>query len=392
MRLYSSIGDLVNSFRARRRTKRVFISLELEALEERCVLSADTTVAAVNPLDPALGAADVIMASLPKSDPSVVFLGDSITWGFAYGSGAPIWSAMMAPLGAVDYGIPGQTTQSLLYQLSQDQLSGIQPSMVVLTIGTNNLLEGDSPQATAAGILADVQAIHSFLPQTQILVLGTPPGASSAFDPYRIEVNRTDALVSLGLAGDPKATFLSIAPALEQPDGSITPAVLSDCIHPTEQGYLALMAALLARLPQAPFAQGPFGAHVDDIFRNLVPSDSARPLPLAHADQNQLLVLTSDSKSSANTTAPSQPLAGTLTPAVLPADLPSMTLGGSDRSSTPVEPSPSTNTAPPADTLPAAVGSVFIPPATLDYLEEAHALGVAVVRASTWMSSSPTTI
>src|SRR5579859_6893588 len=107
--MYSSIGDLVNSFHGRSRMKRDFVSLELAGLEERCVLSADTTVPAVNPLDPAIGAADVVVAALPKGNPSVVFLGDSITWGFAYGSGAPIWAAMLAPLGAVDYGIPGQT-------------------------------------------------------------------------------------------------------------------------------------------------------------------------------------------------------------------------------------------------------------------------------------------
>ena len=380
--------DSVDSFRGRGRTKRVFVSLELEALEERCVLSADTTVPAINPLDPAIGAADVMMASLPKGDPSVVFLGDSITWGFAYGSGAPIWSSVLAPRGAVDYGIPGQTTQSLLYQLSQGQLSGIQPSMVVLTIGTNNLLEGDSPQATAAGILANVRTIHSFLPRTQILVLGTPPGGYGPFDPYRIEVKQTEALVSQGLAGDSKATFVNIAPVLEQPDGSISPAVLSDSIHPTQQGYIDWMAALLPRLPQTSFAPVVPVGQLDDILRNLAPSDSIVPSPQAHSGRNQLIVLPSDSISSANTTAPSQSSA----PVVLPADLPSTTLGGSDRAVMAAEPSPSTNIAPPAATLPATVGPVFIPPTALDYLEETHALGIAVVRATTWMSSRAATI
>lgn len=384
--MHSSINAPVNSFRGR--TRRTFVSLELEELEERCVLSADTTVASVSPLDPAIGAADMIMASLPKNNPSVVFLGDSITWGFAYGSGAPIWSAVLAPLGAVDYGIPGQTTQSLLYQLSQGQLSGTQPSLVVLTIGTNNLLEGDSPEATATGILADVQAIHSLLPQTQILVLGTPPGSYGPFDSYRIEVNQTDALVSQALAGDPRATFVNIAPAFEQPDGSISPAVLSDSIHPTEQGYINWMAVLLPRLPQATFVPVvPFGAHLDDIFRNLAASDSIVP-PQTNGSGNQLIVLPSHLKPAANPTAPSQPPA----PAVLPADLPSSTLGGSDHAVTPVETSPPTNTTPPADTPPVAAGSVFIPPTALDYLEETHALVVGTVRATTWMSSSSTTI
>lgn len=268
-------------------------------------------------------------------------------------------------------------------------MSGTQPSMVVLTIGTNNLLEGDSSEATAAGIQADVQAIHALLPQTQILVLATPPGSYGPFDSYRIEVNQTDALVSQALADDPRATFVNIAPAFVQGDGSITPAVLSDSIHPTEQGYINWMAVLLPRLPQASFVPVvPYGAHLDDVFRNLAASDSILPPLQTYGSGNQLIVLPPHLKSPANATLPSQPPA----PAVLPADLPSSTLGGSDHAVTPVEPSPSTNTTPPADMPPVAAGSVFIPPTALDYLEETHALVVGVVRATSWMSSSPTTI
>jgi N-acetylglucosamine-6-sulfatase/beta-glucosidase len=200
---------------------------------------------------PLVGLEDIVMAAQPKVDSNIVFLGDSITFGFAYGPGAPIWSALMIHAGATNYGVVGQTTESLLFQLALGQLTGVHTSVVVLTIGTNNLLMGDSPDATAAGILADVNAIHFAEPTAQVLVLGVPPGAPAPSDAYRSEVDETDALVRQQLAGDVRATYFDIAPALEQANGMISNLVLSDYIHPTALGYADLAVALFSPLTEA---------------------------------------------------------------------------------------------------------------------------------------------
>jgi beta-glucosidase len=254
---------------------RRLIPLAVEELEERCVLSADTTVAAPDSPFSFTVPGDVMVAMQPKGNPGIVFLGDSITWGLANGMGAPVWSAVMVPHGAADYGVSGQTTQSLLYQLSLGQLVGIHPSVVVLTVGTNNLLEGDSPEATAAGILADVYAIHQYLPGAHVLVLGVPPGGASPTDPDRLQTEQTDALVQPLLAGAPWATFVNIAPALEQPDGSISSAVLIDTVHPTTLGYFDLMNALAAPLDQAA------AINIDPQLASLLGSIPNEPLPFA---------------------------------------------------------------------------------------------------------------
>lgn len=224
----------------------------LEVLEERCLLSADsTTPAAIDFFSPAQWW-DAYMVSLPKGNPNVVFLGDSITWGFQYGLGYPVWSSYVAPLNAADYGVPDQTTETLLLQLSWGQLTGIDPGVVVLMIGTNNIFqEHDSPQDTAAGILADINAIHLLQPQAQVLVLGTPPGAASPSDPYRSAVNQTDALVSQEMAGDPRATFVNITSLFQQPDGTISNATLFDYIHPMTQGYMDLVNAIEVPMVEA---------------------------------------------------------------------------------------------------------------------------------------------
>src|SRR5262245_55175349 len=114
-------GIVSSSRDARRRAT----PLRLEALEDRCVLSNTTTIPAFADIPSIVAYPDVLMALQTKGNPSVVFVGDSISFGYAFGEGAPVWAAFMAPLGMADYGIPGQTTQSLLFQLSLGQLAGI---------------------------------------------------------------------------------------------------------------------------------------------------------------------------------------------------------------------------------------------------------------------------
>jgi lysophospholipase L1-like esterase len=255
----SLFADVVAWFRGwsrpaekRRRRSDSFAPPRLEVLEDRCLLSASTTtVPAVADIPSFIAQADQLAAAHPRTYASVAFLGDSISWQYAYGTGAPLWNAFLAPAGMASYGVIGQTTQSLLYQLSLGQLGGSHPAAIVLNIGGNNLLQGDTPQATAAGILADVAAIHQSLPQTQVLVLGVLPGMQSPNDPYRIAGAETDALASSLLAGDPHATFVNLEGLFVQADGTIPSSQLFDYLHPSELGYIELTLALLPSLFQA---------------------------------------------------------------------------------------------------------------------------------------------
>jgi beta-glucosidase len=215
----------------------------VEALEDRCLLSA----AGIHPvLPPAFIVAwgDVLMSLIPKGGPRVVFLGDSIIYGYAYGSGAPLWSWFLAPLRAADYGVPGQSTETLLWQLAIGQLSGIRPSTVVVDVGAADLLLGVPPNVVATSLLVDVLAIHLLQPQAKVLVLGIQPEMPSPFDPQRERIRETNALLAQMLAGDPRARFADIGPVFLDPDGSLSSDVMSDYVHPTELGYALMTLAL----------------------------------------------------------------------------------------------------------------------------------------------------
>jgi lysophospholipase L1-like esterase len=258
----------------------------LEELEDRCLLSVSTTIPSFSQLAPIIALPDIWLALVPKGNPTVVFLGDSISWGYANGTGANVWNSSMAPLGVEDFGVIGQTTQSLLFQMSLGVLVGINPVEVVVEIGANNLLQGNSPQDAAAGILTDVSLVHLFLPQSQVIVLGVFPGRQSPSDPYRSEGAQTNQLVSQALANDPRAIFLDLGWIFLQPDGTISNLMMFDYLHPTELGYQALTDVLQPVIEQALL---PYFLTVDPSAATASPSETTIPIDLTGVSLRDLI-------------------------------------------------------------------------------------------------------
>lgn len=248
----------------------------LEVLEDRCLLSSTTTVPSAADVPSLIAFTDYMFALQPKGNPSVIFVGDSISWEYAYGSGAAVWAAYMAPLGISSYGVIGQTTQSLLYEFSLGLLNNINPAVVVLDIGGNNLLQGDTPLATAEGIVADVAAIHQALPNAQILLLGVLPGMQNPSDPYRIAGTETDQLAAEMLSGISYVTYANIGSIFLEPDGTISSSVMPDYLHPSELGYLELTSVLLPLIGSALDPNTSFSFTLPAISLNL-PQSSAPP-------------------------------------------------------------------------------------------------------------------
>lgn len=254
----------------------------VEVLETRCLPSNTTVVPPLSEIPPLIAVMDVAFATQAKGSPTVAFVGDSISWQFAYGSGAAVWAAYLAPLGMANYGVPGQTTESLLFQFAEGQLVGINPAVVVLDIGGNNLLQGDSPAATAAGVVTDVSMIQQFQPQAQVIVMGVLPGMEYPSNPYRSEGAQTNQLVSQMLAGDPHATFVDFGSIFLQPDGTISTSMMFDYIHPTQQGYMDLTNALLPVIEQYLFPSFAFPAISIGVPSISVPaSPPPSPLPMS---------------------------------------------------------------------------------------------------------------
>ncbi len=171
-----------------------------------------------------------------RADAQVVFLGDSITEGWM-DDGAEVWKQHIARYSPLALAIPGDETQQVLWRIENGELDGLSPRALVLLIGVNNLRNGSwSPQDTAGGIKAVLQAIQRKLPRTRILLMGLFPAMEHPDHDLRKAILATNAL--LKMLDGPGVRFLDIGERFLLADGRISSEVMDDHLHLTREGYL----------------------------------------------------------------------------------------------------------------------------------------------------------
>lgn len=164
----------------------------------------------------------------------LVFDGDSITDGW-HNSGQQVWLQRYAKLGAFDFGIGGDRTQNLLWRLSQGQMSGIHPKLILLMIGTNNLGPNSNEQI-AEGIKAIIDQYRKLCPDATILVQGIFPRAPEATNPLRARVKAINKIIATYADGK-NVRFMDFGDKFLQPDGTMSKEVMPDFLHPSAKGY-----------------------------------------------------------------------------------------------------------------------------------------------------------
>jgi lysophospholipase L1-like esterase len=185
------------------------------------------------------------VAIAKKGDVAVLFLGDSITDAWRGKAAQPTWDKYFAPLKAANFGIGGDRTQHVLWRIQNGELDGIQPKVLVLMIGTNNSSQ-DSAADIAAGITDIVKTIHQKSPATKVLLLAVFPRGEKAGTPVReklAEINKTIAKLD---DGGKTVRYLDIGTKFEQPDGSLTKAIMPDYLHLSARGYEIWGDAIIA--------------------------------------------------------------------------------------------------------------------------------------------------
>ncbi len=171
----------------------------------------------------------------------LVFLGDSITmmWRTQSGfeGGSNVWDKYYKPLNACNYGISGDKTENILWRLTEGRnMEGFNPRVCVFLIGINNLLQGSTPENTAAGITAIVQRLRADHPDMKILLLGIFPCWQKPENPVRQKVKDTNAIIA-GLHDGKQVFFADIGAVFLEKDGSISKEILRDYLHLSGKGY-----------------------------------------------------------------------------------------------------------------------------------------------------------
>jgi beta-glucosidase len=166
----------------------------------------------------------------------LLFLGDSITEDWL-DAGKSIWKQRYLPRNAADFGIGGDETQHVLWRIENGAVDGLNPKVIVLLIGTNNLGNGGyDGQATTEGIQCIVQSLRERLPASQILLLAVFPRDPQPGTRFRQEIEKINQ--SLRRLDDGRLLrFLDINEQFLQPDGRISPAIMPDSLHLSTEAY-----------------------------------------------------------------------------------------------------------------------------------------------------------
>jgi len=183
----------------------------------------------------------------------VYFEGDSIVrrWGATdYPDFLANWNQNFFGWNAGDFGWGADTIQNILWRLKNGELDGVNPKVIVLLGGTNNVGRGAPPggeDAKAADIVRGLQAVLQVMqtkaPGATIVVTGIfPRNDSMAAIPVIDKVN--DSLSKM--ADGKKVRYLNINGKLADPDGKLFDGMLNanDKLHPTLKGYQVWADAL----------------------------------------------------------------------------------------------------------------------------------------------------
>jgi lysophospholipase L1-like esterase len=186
--------------------------------------------------------ADVAIAA--KGGADLLFLGDSITEGWEWNDGEH-WKKHFAPLGAANFGIGGDTTQNVLWRLDHGSIGALQPKVVVLLIGTNNLgRDAAAPADVARGVEAIVAKLRGAFPAARIVVHGVFPCDASPKAEIRGRITALNERLRALDGRDGKVLFRDIGALFLEKDGSVSPAVMPDGLHLSPEGYRRWAAVL----------------------------------------------------------------------------------------------------------------------------------------------------
>jgi lysophospholipase L1-like esterase len=162
----------------------------------------------------------------------LLFLGDSITQG--WGGAQKTWDRFYTPRKAANFGIGGDRTQHVLWRIQNGELTGIEPRVAVLMIGTNNA-SSNTADEIVQGVTAIIGELRARLPKTKLLLLAVFPRGQtpSALRDKLIKVNEKIAKLDDG----PNVRYLDIGKAFLNEDGTISKEIMPDYLHLSQKGY-----------------------------------------------------------------------------------------------------------------------------------------------------------
>ncbi len=186
---------------------------------------------------------NLVLERANTSHAQVVLIGDSITEGWE-GARDQLQS-LVGLRSAANLGVGGDRTQHVLWRLQQAPLMSVNPKVIVLMIGTNNIYD-DSADDIVAGIRAIAALMNQQCPNAEILVLDIPP-RGDPMDSARAKIAQINAELAQG-EWPGHARFVRVGNQFLGADGALDRANLPDLLHFSQKGYAMWAAAIKPEL------------------------------------------------------------------------------------------------------------------------------------------------
>ncbi|HEY7233906.1 MAG TPA: GDSL-type esterase/lipase family protein [Gemmatimonadaceae bacterium] len=182
-----------------------------------------------------------LLAKRTQGTIDVYFEGNSITrrWGASdYPQMLENWRANFFGWNAADFGWGGDRIENMLWRVEHGELDGVNPKVIVMLGGTNNLGREPGGEEQVADITRGIKALldlcHRKAPDATIILTGIFPRADHpALNPEIARINANIARFADGRA----IRFLNINDKLTDKDGKLLEGMTVDGLHPTVRGY-----------------------------------------------------------------------------------------------------------------------------------------------------------
>jgi lysophospholipase L1-like esterase len=159
------------------------------------------------------------------------------------------WKKNFFGWNAADFGWGADRVQNILWRLENGELDGVNPKVIVLLAGTNNV--GNKAPANGIdaavddvtkGFAAVVRVMQSKAPNASIILTGIFPRNDNM--DVMPEINRINANLAK-IADGQKIRYLDINGQLADADGKLNEGIMnSDKLHPSIAGYQVWADAL----------------------------------------------------------------------------------------------------------------------------------------------------
>lgn len=175
-----------------------------------------------------------LFEKLPDTKGEIIFLGNSITDGCE-------WFELLGNSNVKNRGISGDTTEGVLYRLSEVTRS--KPAKVFLLIGINDLSRGVSKDTVFSNICKIADRIRKESPRTKIYIQSILP-VNDSFGLFKNHTNKTDEVIWVNAQLKEWCTrenvgFIDLYSRFKSSDSEkMNPKFTNDGLHLLGDGYL----------------------------------------------------------------------------------------------------------------------------------------------------------